>query len=411
MKILQINITHNIGSTGRILEGISRTIRSHGDEAFAVTAVAKEDELEQLYCFYDSKKAHYACLKNIAISRITGKMGYREKNRTRKCIEWIKQVDPDVIHLHNFHGDWIHIRTLFEYIKNSGKPVVWTLHDCWPFTGRCSHFALCGCEKWKTGCCECNNMRVYPYSYFFDFSKQMYEDKKAWFTGLNNAHITTPSRWLSEYVSESYLGEYPSRVINNGIDVNQFRRMPSASPMKMDSSKRVLLGVANTWTKNKGLEDICKLDHLIDHSVYQIVLVGVNARAAKQLPESVIKIAHTDSIDELAKLYSSAFCFLNLTYLDNYPTTNMEAQCCGCPVITYKTGGSPENILGGYSKVLEQGDVDGIIPVLYGIGEMTEAERQMLSERARKIFDQTERFEEYYRVYLEMTGNVKNKIE
>lgn len=410
MKVLQINITYKIGSTGRIVDGIGKVVEKHGDEAFAAVAYSCDELNKKVYPFYSKKKADRASLKNIAISRITGKMGYRGKRKTEKLVQWIERIKPDIIHLHNFHGDWLHVETLFRYLKSKNIPVVWTLHDCWPFTGRCSHFVLCGCEKWKSGCYGCKNKMVYPYTYFFDFSKQMYADKKNWFCGLKNTRIVTPSAWLSGYVNESFLNQYDVGVLHNGIDTTHFYRKIVRVFPNIDMSKRIILGVANTWTKNKGIYDFIHLNELISHEQYQIVLVGVNNRTKKMLPSDIVTIAHTNSTDELAELYSLAMCYVNMTYLDNYPTTNMEAQCCGTPVITYLTGGSPENVIPGYGAVLEQGDIDGIMYEIQRAESLAEDDRYRLSARATDTFAQEKCFENYYAIYqeiLKLGGGIK----
>ena len=111
---------------------------------------------------------------------------------------------------------------LFNYIKKSDIPVVWTLHDCWAFTGQCPHFTLAKCDKWKTGCYDCPQYREYPAS-LYDNTKRMWKLKKKWFTGVKNITIVTPSKWLAELAKESYLKKYPIKVINNGINLKIFK--------------------------------------------------------------------------------------------------------------------------------------------------------------------------------------------
>lgn len=362
MRILQINQNYNFGSTGRIMKDISDIITKYGNESYMLCAYSPEssESSENLY-ITEKMQMKKAILKNILITRLTGLTGYRKKKTTSKAIEWVDSIKPDIIHLHNIHGDWINIELLFDYINRNQIPVVWTLHDCWCFTGRCSHFIQNDCFQWRDGCKSCPKMDVYPISYFFDWSKKMWEDKRHLFTALDKAIIATPSKWIGGYVKESYLKKYRVVTIHNGIDVNRFIPKKTISKYIGSTDKKIVLGVAATWNALKGLKDMIEVSKILNAEKYQVVLVGLNERQLKQIPSSIIGIKRTNSVEELAEIYSQASVFVNTTYQDNYPTVNLESIACGTPVITYRTGGSPESVPNNVGIVVEQGNLDELI--------------------------------------------------
>ncbi len=392
MVIVQINQTYKIGSTGKIMADLNDIITKHAHKGYMVAGYALNDNTDSLYSLNVGNHA-FAVRKNLLISRITGKMGYRQEKETKKVIEWIDSKKPDVIHLHNIHGDWINIGLLFEYIKTKKIPVIWTLHDCWAFTGRCSYFDMCRCDKWKTGCYDCTNNKVYPITYFFDFSKKMWQDKKKWFSDIENMRIVTPSCWLKEYVQQSFLGKYQTFVIPNGIDTTIFSYKDEKR-----GGKKIILGVANSWDVRKGFFDFIKLDSMLNHDEYEIVMVGLNSRQIKKLPKTIIGIKRTNSIQDLVNLYSKASVFFNPTYLDNFPTTNLEALACGTPVVTYRTGGSPESVPLQCGKILEQGDVLGMLEFIKK-KEYDRFDKKVLIDYAQKKFDKYNALNKYMKLY------------
>lgn len=343
MKVLQINTVCGIRSTGRICTDIADVLAANRHEckiAFGREAVPLEYEKYAIR-IGDSISVNL----DAVITRIFDNAGFNSKAVTKKFINWIKEYDPDVIHLHNLHGYYINVELLFDYLKASGKPVVWTLHDCWSFTGHCTHFDYIGCEKWKTGSCSnCPLKKSYPKSLALENSAKNYSKKKKAFTGVPNMTIVTPSKWLADLVRQSFLKEYPIKVINNGIDLNVFKPTESDFRQRYNlENKKIVLGVASAWSKSKGLYDFIKLSELL-RADYKIVLVGLTKEQIKEMPENILCIERTNSTKELAEIYAAADVFVNPTYQDTYPTVNLEAQACGTPVITYSTGGSPESV-------------------------------------------------------------------
>ena len=359
MKVLQINSFFTVGGPPRIVNGIYDTLIEEGHECKIAAA------REKMYKPKDSIRigTNQSVNMNVLKARMFDNEGFNAKNATRKLIDWIKGYNPDVIHLHNLHGYYINIELLFEYLKATGKPVIWTLHDCWAFTGHSAYCDAADCDRWKNGCYKCPQIREYPKAYV-DQSKVNWEKKRKILCGVKNMTIVIPSNWLATLVKESFLQDYPVKVIHNGIDLTQFKPLENNFRKEYGlEGKYIVLGVASVWSDFKGLSDYIELSGMLDDE-YKIVLVGLSDKQINDLPKNILGLPRTRNTKELACIYSCADVFLNLTYCDTFPTVNIEAIACSTPVVTYRTGGSAEviNELNGY--VVEKGDVQGVKKIL-----------------------------------------------
>lgn len=361
MKLLLINSVCGIGSTGKIVTRIADDYISQGHEARI--AYGRSDVFPEQYRAISYRigsawnvKLHALC------NRLFDNHGFCSNRATKEFLSWANEYNPDVLWLHNLHGYYINIEKLFSWIKSRPQmQVKWTLHDCWAFTGHCSHFDFCGCEKWKTQCCNCPRTKEYPSSLLMDNSADNYARKRKAFTGVAKMEIIAPSRWLAGLVKESFLKEYTVTVVPNTIHTSIFKPTPSDFRAKYGlENKTIILGVANVWSKLKGLHDFVKLRALLDDS-FHIVLVGLTPKQIRELPKGITGITRTNSASELAAIYTAADAFFNPTYQDNYPTVNIESEACGTPVITYNTGGSPETIKSDASIIVSKGDLDEAI--------------------------------------------------
>lgn len=343
--------------------------------------------------------SRFESFRHYYIGVLFGINGLLSVSGTRKLIRELNLFSPDIIHLHNIHGFCVNIPMLFNYIKKNNIKVVWTLHDCWAFTGHCPYFTMTKCDKWKSGCYKCSSYKEYPKS-LFDNSKKMYRLKKAWFTGVENLTIVTPSEWLAGLVKQSFLKDYPVKVIHNGIDLNVFKPTESDFRKKYNISdnKYILLGVAFGWGKRKGLDVFIELQKRLDKDKYQIVLVGTDDNVDKQLPSDIISIHRTQNQTELAEIYTVADLFVNPTREENYPTVNMESIACGTPVITFRTGGSPEILTEKTGMVVDCDDVKGLQHGIQKICEKNLFSKDDCIEQAKQ-FDLIERFKEYVKLY------------
>lgn len=395
MIIFEINSVP-YGSTGRIMFQIADSVKSMGGIAYTSASFTKSRG-EHFPDTYYRIGGSIGKTVHIVLAKLTGRHGCYSHFATYRLIKKIKQVKPDIIHLHNIHGWYLNWKMLFEYLKQAGIPVIWTLHDCWSFTGHCPHFMAIGCEKWKTGCYECDLYKSYP-GCFFDDSQFQYNYKKQCFTGVPNLTIVTPSQWLADLVKQSYLKDYDTVIINNGIDLTKFQPRISDFRKKHGlENKIILLGVAFDWTIKKGLNDFKKLAEDLTEE-YAIVLVGVSEAIAKNLPKRIISIACTQNQEELAEIYSAADIFVNPTLEDNFPTVNLESLACGTPVITYRTGGSPESITKNTGKVVPYKDYVELEKAVIEMRNIKESVSYLCMERAQ-LHEQKKVYRKYYRLY------------
>lgn len=357
MKYLMINSVCGIGSTGRICTDLATELEAQGNE---VKIAYGRGPVPNRYQKYAVRIGNSFNVKLHGLkTRLFDAAGFGSRHATKVFLQWVKDFDPDVIHLHNLHGYYLNVELLFEYLKTCGKRVIWTLHDCWAFTGHCTHFTVAKCEQWKNHCTKCTQTRRYPKCLLRGHAYRNFERKRAAFAGVPNMTLITPSKWLADLTRKSFLKEYPVEVVYNTIDTSVFKPTPSDFKERYGlTDKKIVLGVASVWDERKGLNDFLKLSTMLDER-YLIVLVGLKPKQMKKLPKNILGIARTNSPRELAEIYTAADVFLNLTYEDNYPTTNLEAQACGTPCITYRTGGSVESVLA--ENVMEPGDVFAII--------------------------------------------------
>ena len=353
-----INVVCGIRSTGRICTDLADALT---DQGHTVKIAYGRFEVPYKYKKYAHKIGTDLDVKLHGVrARLLDESGFGSKRATIEFIKWVRKFDPDVIHLHNIHGYYINIEVLFDYLRTCGKKIIWTLHDCWAFTGHAAYCEAANCTRWKNGCHDCPKKNDYPVSYF-DNSKRNWLKKRKIFTSVPSMQIVTPSKWLAKIVKQSYLKKYPVNVIYNGIDTSVFKPVDSSElRQKLNlGNKRVILGVAAIWDQRKGLDDFIKLNKLIDHTEYQIILVGLTEKQIDAIPKNMIGIQRTNSVNQLVELYSLAHVFVNPTYEDNYPTTNLEAIACGTPVITYDTGGSSESA-NSYGIFVTKGTITGI---------------------------------------------------
>ena len=364
MRILFINVVCGIRSTGRICTDLATTLEAEGHEV--KIAYGRENVPQQ----YEKYAVRIGSKIDVQLhglkARLCDGCGFGSRKATKKFIEWVKEYNPDIIHLHNIHGYYINVEVLFDYLRYCGKKIIWTLHDCWAFTGHTAYCDSINCLKWIQGCDSCPLLNEYPKSYI-DRSLINWQKKRELFTGIPNLVIVTPSQWLKNMVADSYLSSYYTIVVNNGIDTSIFRPFFSKKTQKYSfDDKFVVLGVASSWDDMKGLSDYVRLSSMLDKR-FLVVLVGLTEKQIKLLPSTIMGIKRTTSLRELADLYNSADIFLNLTYCDTYPTVNLEAVACGLRIVTYKTGGSSEIAEKYNGIIVEKGDLDSVVNVLNNI--------------------------------------------
>ena len=340
---------------------------------------------------------------DIVLTRLSGVDSVWSWNNTRKILKALKREKPDIVHLHNLHGFYINYVRLFKFIKKNNIKVVWTLHDCWSFTGHCPHFDFIGCDKWQTECYACPlKNQTYLKSWLFDRSKANFRRKEKAFCGVENLTIVTPSEWLAGLVKQSFLKDYPIEVINNGINAENFKICENTSFKSIvPVDKKIVLAVASSWDKRKGLHDVVEISGQLSDE-YAVVVVGVSEQQKEQLSkERIITITRTDNQQQLAELYSMASVFINPTYEDSYPTVNIESLCCGCPIVTYNTGGSVETITEETGIIVPKGDVDAMLEAIKVVG-LRDYDRNNVSSKAKALYSKRSMVDKYIELYTKI---------
>ena len=397
MRVFLINSVCAFGSTGRIMAELSRMLHARGDAA--LLAFGRGEAYPDIPTLRIGTSLD--CYAHVLNTRLTGVTGKGSKRATEQLIERIRAYSPDLIHLGNIHGYYINLERLIRFLKEYGKPVVWTLHDCWAFTGHCPHFTDVECDRWKTGCYDCPKRKLYPASWFFDRSKSTYFWKKQLFSGFEQLHFVAPSRWLKGCLQESFLQDYPVSVIENGINLSVFRPTPSDFKKRHGlEGKRIVLGVATPWDERKGLFDFIHLRKFLPDD-WKIVMVALSEKQMQGLPEGILGLPRTESAQALAEIYSAADVYANPTYCDTFPTTNLEALACGTPVVTYKAGGSPEAVTEQTGFVVPMGDVRALAEAIQKAAETVQ--REDCAARGRE-FAREERFGAYLSLYDSLCG-------
>lgn len=355
LRILHIN-SGNIGSTGSIMINISKEANEKGHLSYVSYASSRTNNSRKIN---NSISIGSILERNIHLKLAyhTGLNGSFSILSTKRFLRKIDIIKPDIIHLHNLHNCYINLELLFNYIKKKGIHTVWTLHDCWAFTGQCPHFTLANCEKWKDQCYECPQYKEYPASRI-DMTRKMYSLKKEWFNGVENLTLVTPSQWLADKVNQSFLKEYQVKVINNGIDLNIFKPIKSDFRNKYKLYKRkIILGVANPWSKGKGLDIFVELAKKVDET-YKIVLVGLSSEQLKDIPPNILGLPNINSTQELVGIYSSADYFINPSIEETMGLVTVESIACGTPAIVSNFTAIPEMINSESGIVIEKYGAD-----------------------------------------------------
>ena len=393
MKVVQINAVSGMGSTGKIVEDISNLLNEQNIENYILYSLGNTNHNNSIK-FTSMPYIKFNALK----SKIMGNFGFNSIFSTHKLIRKLKNIEPDIVHLHNLHSHDVNLKILFNFLRKQDMKVVWTFHDCWSFTGGCTHFDYINCNKWKE---ECENCQIYKdFSYFFDTSKTIYNKKKKCTSGLDLT-IVTPSRWLANLVKDSFFKEYPVKVIHNGINLSVFKPTENNFREKYEiKDKYIILGVSSGWGDKKGYDVFFELSKKLDDR-FKIVLVGCSKEQISQLPANIIGIEKTNNQIELSQIYTAADLFVNATREDTFPTVNLEALACGTPVLTFNTGGSPECIDNTCGVVVEKDDVDELYGGINSLFFNCISSQDCIN-RAKNIFDAKDRYFDYLNLYKEV---------
>ena len=399
MRVLQINSVCGIRSTGRICTDIADVLKSGGDEC---SIAYGRESVPEKYAEIAFRIGNDTDVKLHALaSRVFDTVGFHSKNSTRSLLNYIDEYSPDLIHLHNIHGYYLNVEILFEYLKKRDISIVWTLHDCWSFTGHCSHYSAVGCDRWKSGCYSCPQKGEYPASLLLDRSKSNYEKKRSAFCGVKNLTVVTPSEWLAAEVRTSFLGEYKVAAIPNGIDTEIFK--PTESDFRARyglEGKKIVLGVATAWSEKKGLSKFISLAGLLGEK-YKVVLVGLTEEQGANLPECVLGLTRTNSAEELAGIYSAADLCLSLSEEETMGLTVVEANACGTPSMVFNKTALPELIGEKNGIVLDSTDLRDVCEEIKRLCEdMTLSPEDCINHA--KGYEKQKMYQKYIGLYKEL---------
>ena len=356
MKVLQIIVVANSGSTGKISEKIGSLAIDKGWVSYI--AYGRWYNPSRSTLIKIGNKFDILChgFKSI----LCDKHGYGSHKATKKLISTIIKIQPDIIHLHNIHGYYLNFELLFKFLSTYGKPIIWTLHDCWSYTGHCVHYTAINCQKWKVQCDHCPHLLSYPIA-ITDNSNNNYQKKKTCFTNLKNLYIITVSEWLKKEVEQSFLKNYPILKINNGVDTKLFKPTSSNIREKLGiTDKFIILSVATNWIKGKGLKDFINLAQRLNDT-YRIILVGINKIQKVSLPPNIIGISKTENVHELIQLYSAADLYISFSIEETFGLTIIESMACGTPALVYDSTACRELINEKVGKVIKVKDLNSAI--------------------------------------------------
>ena len=405
MKVVQINTVANSGSTGRIAEEIGLRAIARGWESYVAYGRGTPQSASHLIRIGNDLDMRWHGLE----TRLLDNHGLSSRRATRAFVRRLREIKPDIVHLHNIHGYYLNYKILFDYLAEAGVPVVWTLHDCWSFTGHCSHFIFTKCDRWKTaGCSGCAQKKAYPGSAFLSRSAANFRDKKAAFCKPQNVTMVPVSHWMEGLLRESFLKGHKVHCICNGVDVKVFTAPDDRAALReklgVGEGEKLVLGVSSVWNESKGLSDFALLREALPAG-YKMVLIGLKDEQISALPAGITGVGRTRNRQELAQWYGAADVFVNPTHADTFPTVNMESLACGTPVVTYAgTGGSEEQVDESTGSVVPEGDIQAMAAAIEDVVSRPEM-RTACRERALRLYNNEDRFSEYVDLYESILEN------
>lgn len=409
MKILQINSHYDQGGAARIAAYIHRQLLEDGVESYVAYGRGAKSDDQNTYRFNRVPEILFSAM----LSRITGLNGWFNKRATQRLIRLIKEIRPELVHLHALHGYYLNFPMLFQYLNGQGIPIVWTFHDCHAFVGNCGYFF--DCRKWREGCRSCPYVHSYPKSVLFDFSGWMWRRKKQLFTAGENKIIVTPSRWLAEEVKKSFFGKYRCVTIPNGVDARHTfyprDKMMCRKKHGYQAEDKIVLGIAVGYSDpRKGAKYMLELARAMENgekrATFKMILIGWEHANDKMLQglSSVEALTAITDTETLAEYYSLADVFVLTSLAENYATVNLEAMACGTPVVGFDCGGTPEQLTEGKGAVVPVGDQEALNRTVKQIldGEISLLRGEELSCKIREDNSLEKMAEAYRELYGEL---------
>ena len=396
MLILQLNSVFSEGSVTTIIKAISEVALEKNINTVFVSGPRSKTILNKNQIVIGNK---FDSFFQLISSRIFDNHGLSSKWATKQLINKIKKIKPDIIHIHNLHGYYLNYKLLFEFFNKNKLKILMTMHDCWNFTGHCTHFEHINCSKWESTCKKCPSISSYPKSFFMDNSYKNFNTKKEVFLENQNLEIVTVSKWLKSKVNKSFLKEKKIHTILNGIDVNVFKPLDLKNKIK----KFIILGSARNWSMEKGIYDFIELSNRLG-SEFIFYLIGLDKNKFKNLPNNIVPIKKIYDKNEMNLYYNKADLYLNLSHIETFPTTNMESISSGTPVITYDVGGARETVLPDTGKCIKKNDIDMLekLVIDFKNKKINFLDKNLMHNLCRKYFNYKVNFVDYIKIYKSM---------
>ena len=364
---------------------------------------------------------------HMGLARLTDRAGFFSRHATRKLIRELERYKPDLIHLHTLHGYYLHLPTLFDYLRRTDLPVVWTLYDCWAYTGHCAYYTAAqdapplearkrravqhtvGCDRWMGGCGQCVLKHAYPGSWFADQSARNWAEKRALFRGLGHMVLVTPSEWLRDEVRQSFLRDYPVYVLPSGLDTETFRACSDDDYMhdiirfyglERTGGRKLVLSVADIWDEHKGLEDLIRLAEMLGEE-YCVAAVGVDEYQMAALQKTkVMGVKRPGNLNDLCALYTAADLYLSVSREESMGMTLLEALACGTQVLCYDATALPEIVTAEVGEAVPAGDLEQLAG---SVRRLCTSPKSAAACRARaEEYAADKRFAAYMRLYENM---------
>lgn len=379
MRVLLIDVNCKQGSTGKIAYDLYSHLIANGEEAAVCYGRGPKLKEKNIYKF----GLNWETYLHAFLTRITGFTGCYSFFSTKRLIRFVKKFKPDVVHVHELHAYFVNIVQLLDFLKKQDIKVVHTLHCAFSYTGKCGHHLEC--DGWKTGCGNCPRLKEYVSTLWFDRTKRMFLKKKKAFENFRDLTLVCPSEWLADYAKQSFLGNYDIKVIHNGIDTSVFyprNAIDLRKKLGIQDDEKIVLSVApNLMSKAKGGKCVLDIASNLNNERVKFILVGV-ANTEIEHGENVLLFKRTADQNELATFYSLADCFVICSEMENFPTTCLEAQCCGTPICGFDVGGVKETAIVFPNYFVDYGDTLALSTIIKSISRKNKESSVQLSKKA-----------------------------